>query len=198
MANAHIYANDAWGFGSGIGSLPETTLDYRHFLETFIAKNGIETIVDFGCGDWQFSRYIYWWGAAYTGYDTVAEVIARNTKQFSTENVRFLLSPENFDGIRSAQLLLVKDVLQHWSLDLIHEFLASVKGKFEYILITNSHSQGAESNSDIRIGQFRPLNLLAPPFNLPAKEIFSYNYRCSAPNGKEHSDVKTVLLLQNW
>jgi hypothetical protein len=193
-----IYEQETWGFGSGIGSLPETTLEYRYFLEKFIAKNGVETIVDFGCGDWNFSRYIYWWGTEYTGYDVVDTVIQKNNELYSTDKIKFLLSPKNFSEIQSSELLIVKDVLQHWPLNIINEFLISVKGKFKYTLITNSQYESENMNKDIHIGQFRPINLLISPFNLEGKLVLTYHFHCTDQNGKSYSDLKHVLLLKNW
>jgi hypothetical protein len=193
-----IYEKGAWRYGSGLGSLPETTLEYRHFLESFIAENNIRTIVDFGCGDWNFSRYIYWWNAEYTGYDTVENIIKTNMKMFSTDNIEFKISPNDFTEIKPAELLIVKDVLQHWPENIIQKFLASIKGKYPYILITNSQHPDKDLNKNIRIGQFRPLNLLMPPFNIPAKLIFTYNFHCTLSDGKDESDLKHTLLLKNW
>ncbi|HAQ05822.1 TPA: SAM-dependent methyltransferase, partial [Candidatus Azambacteria bacterium] len=50
-----IYTKRFWFGGSGSGSLVENTVSYRNFLETFISDNEIKTVLDFGCGDWQFS-----------------------------------------------------------------------------------------------------------------------------------------------
>jgi SAM-dependent methyltransferase len=198
QAFTFIYDNNAWKYGSGLGSLAETTLEYRHFLESFIAKNDIKTIVDFGCGDWNFSRYIYWWNAEYTGYDTVEKIVETNNRNFSTDRIKFQISPNNFKEIKSTELLIVKDVLQHWTTSIILEFLVSIKSKFKYILITNSQYPSKDINKDIRIGQFRPVNLLTPPFNLQAELIFTYNFSCTLSDGEEQSDLKHTLLLKNW
>ncbi|MDR2800594.1 MAG: hypothetical protein LBB52_04915 [Desulfovibrio sp.] len=193
-----IYENNLWEYGSGIGSLAETTLEYRYFLEKFIAKNNIKTIVDFGCGDWNFSRYIYWWGAEYIGYDAVETIVENNSKLFSTDTIKFYIPPTNFGEIKPAELLIVKDVLQHWPSDIVKQFLASIKGKFQYILATNSQYPNDNVNKDIRIGQFRPVNLLISPFNIQAELVLTYDIRCTDRNGKKHSDLKHVLLLKNW
>ena len=55
-----IYENNLWGFGSGHGSLPRVTKSYRLFIENSIREKQISSAVDFGCGDWQFSRFIDW------------------------------------------------------------------------------------------------------------------------------------------
>ena len=46
------------------------------FVRKFIKENAIHSVVDLGCGDWQFSPHIYHdLGVAYTGYDVVLPVI---------------------------------------------------------------------------------------------------------------------------
>jgi len=55
---ARHYETDAWIGGSGIGSHAVNTQGYVRFLQRFIRANGVKSVVDFGCGDWQFSRAI--------------------------------------------------------------------------------------------------------------------------------------------
>jgi len=62
---SQIYRSNVWGRGSGVGSQPENNGEYMLFLSNFIRNNGIRTVVDFGCGDWQFSKFINWGTAAY-------------------------------------------------------------------------------------------------------------------------------------
>src|SRR5262249_54067998 len=108
-----IYDNDTWGFGSGHGSLPRVTKPYSLFLQNFIRNNPIQTVVDYGCGDWQFSRIIDWDGIHYVGLDVSDELIVRNRRRYGTTTVRFELSPQKCADLPSGDLLLVKDVLQH-------------------------------------------------------------------------------------
>ena len=49
-----IYRNNVWGHGSGVGSLPEGTVDYRRVLEGLIRSKDIKTVLDYGCGDLHF------------------------------------------------------------------------------------------------------------------------------------------------
>ncbi|MBI4414995.1 MAG: SAM-dependent methyltransferase, partial [Candidatus Kerfeldbacteria bacterium] len=49
-----IYKDKVWYKGSGSGSLPENTTTYRDFLQKYIKQNNIKSILDLGCGDWQF------------------------------------------------------------------------------------------------------------------------------------------------
>jgi hypothetical protein len=62
-----IYRKNEWGYGSGHGSLPKHNKGYIEFLEKFIKDKNVRSVVDMGCGDWQFSRLVDWNGAQYQG-----------------------------------------------------------------------------------------------------------------------------------
>jgi len=57
-----LHTNNERCVGTGFGSLPWTTESYRRLLQDFLACRAIRSVVDVGCGDWQFSRLIDWRG----------------------------------------------------------------------------------------------------------------------------------------
>jgi len=79
----NIYDKNEWGQGSGPGSSPTNTIEYRAFLSRFIAENGIHNLTDLGCGDWQFSRFMDWSNLDYTGFDVVPTIVERNQRLFA-------------------------------------------------------------------------------------------------------------------
>lgn len=140
-----IYSGGGWGpTQSGGGSSPENTVEYRDFLSNFIEENKIKTVYDFGCGDWSFSRLIDWSSVKYTGIEVVESVV-ENLKQYEDDNVRFvfLKDIERFYKCKG-DLLIIKDVLQHWTNDEITEFLDNIENQFKFILITNSSTQDVD------------------------------------------------------
>ena len=169
-----IYREDLWEGGSGIGSFPQATIPYRMFLETFIMEKEIGAVVDFGCGDWQFSRFIPWGGVAYTGYDVAQSVIERNRARYAAGNVRFEFTPADLTELADADLLICKDVLQHLPNSQVFEFLDAVKDKYRYLLITNCTKPYGALNTDIEPGGFRPLDIRFPPFNIDAELALTY------------------------
>ena len=100
---ADIYRNGGWGTGSGPGSTPDATAIYRGILDGFLRANDVKSVIDIGCGDWQFSRLINWYGANYVGYDVVPTLIEENSRRFGQANVRFLDMPEDYDEIVPAR-----------------------------------------------------------------------------------------------
>jgi SAM-dependent methyltransferase len=169
-----IYQNNRWGFGSGNGSLPSVTKKYRKYLEQFIRDNHIKTVVDYGCGDWQFSYLIDWQDAHYTGLDIVPQVIEDDTKKYATSKISFQVLKPGAPVPVTGELLIVKDVLQHMSTADIKLFLANVLPHFKYALITNCISPEETVNDDVATGEFRPLDLRRPPYDVPAEVVLEF------------------------
>ncbi len=124
-----IYQRNEWGYGSGVGSLASNNTSYMEFVQTFIKSHSIKSIVDFGCGDWQFSRLMNWSGADYIGLDLVPDLIETNRKNFVRSGVSFEVF-KSLDDVPNADLLLCKDVFQHLSNDTIAKYLAIFKQRF--------------------------------------------------------------------
>ncbi|PID43694.1 MAG: glycosyl transferase [Proteobacteria bacterium] len=169
-----IYKTNEWGHGSGEGSLPVHTRGYVRFIEKFLNTYNIRSVLDLGCGDWQFSRFIDWKSVSYTGYDVVEPVISFNREYFANEKTRFVHYSGNPKELPPADLLIAKDVMQHWSNETIEAFLP-VLGQYKFALLTNCvNPGGVTENRNIRDGEFRPLELRRPPFLLSAEEVYSF------------------------
>ncbi|MGV6876359.1 class I SAM-dependent methyltransferase [Pseudochelatococcus sp. B33] len=169
-----IYATDEWHGGSGEGSFPIHTRGYVRFLEQFIRNNNIRSILDFGCGDWQFSRSVNWQGARYTGVDIVPSVIEKNKAAFQRDGIAFALYSGDPAELPEADLLIAKDVLQHWSNNAIAKFLPVIE-RYRFALLTNCTNPAGETvNVDIEDGAFRYLDLREAPFGLKAKHVYTF------------------------
>jgi len=202
-----IYAQNIWGSGSGEGSLPTRTKGYARFLQHFIRDNRITSVVDLGCGDWQFSRFIDWSGVRYHGFDIARPVIEENRRLYARVRVDFDVSPEQFDQLPDADLLIVKDVLQHWSNAAIERFLPTLK-RYPFALLTNCTPPrrrrfwkiSTTKNSDIEDGDFRYLDLRTAPFFLQAKAVYAFSPHADWYRRypiKPEAWRKTVLLVEN-
>lgn len=176
-----IYEKGVWGKNkdgegcSGGGSSYDDAVSYIKFLESFIKEKEINSVLDFGCGDWAFSKYINWGEIKYIGIDVVKKVIESNQKKFASANISFLFKDGIEGGLPSADLLICKDVLQHLSNEDILLFLKEAK-KFRHCLITNDidlHNL-KNNNKKISVGDWRPLDLTLEPFNLKIEKIFIY------------------------
>ena len=176
-----IYTNGVWGRNdrgegfSGGGSLLQNTKKYIAFLEQFMRKHSIQTVVDAGCGDWEFSRYVDWRGVQYLGFDVVDHVIKKNRERFNAKNVNFVSGNFLAMDLPSADLLICKHVLQHLPNADILSFLPQLK-KFKYCLITNEVDPQSLSSddADISIGGGHKIDLSRPPFNIRGQKVLTY------------------------
>ena len=168
-----IYREDLWGGGSGEGSWPLHNRGYAAFLRQFLNQHGIRSVVDLGCGDWQFSRLIDWSGVEYRGFDIVPMVIEANQRHYAKDGISFALLRDPAD-LPPADLLIAKDVLQHWSGPSIETFLPRL-GQYRHCLLTNCVDvAGTTVYREVPDGSFRPLDLRQPPFSLAAREVFRF------------------------
>src|SRR5215471_6937937 len=131
-----IYREDSWTNGSGPGSLPKHTIEYRSFLSKFLIENDIRTMTDLGCGDWQSTRLMDLSGVRYIGLDVVPSLIARNTETFGAPNIEFrhFRSLEELPG---GDLCVCKEVLQHLPNTAVQAHLDAISRRYRYGLLTN-------------------------------------------------------------
>jgi len=122
------------------------------------------------------------------GVDVVPGVIQQHTAKHARDNIRFTSADIRHYEMPDADLYILKDLLQHWPTAEIRAFLRRM-GK-RRMLITNTLSQPFRRpvNSEISLGDYRPLALLAKPFSLRRAEILlEYD--------AEPGDHKQVLLV---
>ena len=186
-----IYATNFWKQGSGPGSTEEATRQYRVYLQNFLKTNNIRSVLDVGCGDWQFSQYIDWSGIEYVGVD-VSAVVLSNTRKFTRPGIAFRELNAVKDPLPQADLLIAKDVLQHWSNADILAFIPKLTS-FRNALITNGFNSAGMSNlnQDIVAGSWRPVDLRERPYHLPGSYVFWFDagepksiYLWSNPNNQ--------------
>jgi hypothetical protein len=188
-----IYENCVWGNNnnnkyngsSGGGSdISFNAQNYIPFLKSFIVENGIKTIVDLGCGDFKCGKLLYddisgikYYGYdAYDAYDRVIDSlkISESDPKYSFTNIDIV---NNIEEIKSGDLCILKDILQHWcnkDICLLLDNLTCNK-KFKYIIIVNCCNQKYD-NEDTTTGGGRPLSCKYYPIKKynPVK-LFNYN-----------------------
>ena len=182
------YENRIWGDNniveytgsSGDGShIDYNKNNYIPFLKKLITDNNITNIVDLGCGDFRCGNLIYDdLDISYTGYDTYKKAIDYNSKQqlFSKYTFTHLDFYNNKEKIINGELCILKDVIQHWSLNNIYNFLDYLieSKKFKYILICNCCNQ-TQDDTNIQDGDWRPLSCNYLPLKKD-NPIKLYNY----------------------
>ncbi len=158
-----IYENKVWGGGSG-ASGPDLTQPYMRMLADFMRNNAVTSVVDVGCGDWQFSKQMDWSGICYHGFDVVDHVIEADKKNFARDAITFQ-TMRSIDDLPPADLVVCKDVLQHLPNQDINEYLEFFSSHYKYAIVTNDIFPDAYTNVDIPHGAGRALRLDQAPFN---------------------------------
>ena len=173
--------NSEYRGSSGIGSALDFNKDtYVPFLKKFITDNNIKHVTDLGCGDFVCGPLIYDdLDVVYSGYDAYKKVIDYNSTKFSLPKY-FFTHLEFFnkkEDIKSGELCILKDVVQHWRLDDVYNFLNYLVGckKFRYILLCNCCSQN-QDNPEVFDDHGRPLSCTYFPLKKynPVK-LYNYN-----------------------
>ena len=163
----HIYRRGLWGHNaqgegnSGLSSTYKNAKPYIDFLQEFLEKYQIQSVVDAGCGDWEFSQHIDWSGIDYTGIDIVKFVIEKNITKFARENIRFIHGNFAEADLPAADLLICKDVFQIIDFQIAQQLIAQMH-KYKYCLFVNNPAF---------------VRMLEPPFNLNGTKIFSWSIR---------------------
>jgi SAM-dependent methyltransferase len=202
-----IYRERLWDAAvlSGPGSRPSVNRRYLRLVQRLVNRRGVQRVLELGCGDWTLSQCIDWRRVSYHGVDVVADVIEQNRRKHACENIRFDCLDVLEDELPSADLVIIKDVLQHLPNAAVSAVLAKLS-RYGAVLCTNDYERrfryvrwglvpryapsDPAPNSDIDAGGYRPLQLNAPPFFWEGKRLFTYPVRYV----KDAIDVKEVLL----
>jgi len=190
-AFGEIYRSHSWGSASksGPGSEPAHTVEYRQLVERLLRELRVERVVDLGCGDWAFSRLIDWSSVDYTGVEVVPELVDELSQRFGGPKRRFVCSDFSKKAWPDADLVLIKDVLQHWPNAAVMSFLARVS-EAPFALVTNDYrklyrggplrlyrwKELRTANTDIQFGESRTLQLTEPPFQFDAIRVALFEH----------------------
>lgn len=141
----YIYEKNIWGGGkkrngkqfySGPGSYNDAYVEpYCNLIRKFIVENNITKIVDLGCGDFHVASKFIDDSVSYVGIDIVQKMIDYHNKKYGKDNIHFHCMDIVEDNLPSAELCLVRQVLQHLSNEEVRQVLAKSK-KYKYMIVT--------------------------------------------------------------
>lgn len=189
----NIYKKNVWGGTESISGPGSSLAHTRQLIRKFpflIKHFKIKKIIDAPCGDFNWMKELYMNFDSYVGIDIVDDIIKNNKRKYSAKNLQFYNYDITKDHLPTADLILCRDCLVHFSFNdarlAINNFKASGS---KYLLTTTffNHTQ----NKNIKTGNWYPLNLEIEPFNFP-KPILYINENGSK-NGKEYMDKSLGL-----
>lgn len=168
-----IYQNNYWlstESVSGSGSTLKYTKSLRDHLPQIVTDFRISSIFDGPCGDFHWMRQLLPdLGVDYVGGDIVSEIIDKNNRSFRQDGVRFIQIDITSDELPKADLMICRDCLFHLSYEAIEAFKANfLRSDIKFILTANHINDPVRfENRDIETGDFRLIDLFAPPFDFP-------------------------------
>lgn len=176
-----IYVNRKWDEPdksnesvSGNGSTLDYTRNLRKELPKLFDTFGIRTVFDAPCGDlnWMSRVLTECPQIDYTGGDIVQPLMdSLNTTYADRANVRFVKIDIINDPLPTADLMICRDCLFHFSEQNIKSFLTNfVKSDIAALLTTSDTLP--EPNRDIVTGDYRHLNLFTAPYNFKTNYIY--------------------------
>ncbi len=150
---------------SGPAATLDETAQLRAALPRIIEERGIRTMLDIPCGDFAWMRHVDL-NADYTGADVVPELVNANQQRYGNEKRHFVLLDATKDRLPNVDLIHCRDLLIHLSLADCRAALKNFVASGSRYLLT-SHFAARTTNDEILSGDFRPINLTAPPFDFP-------------------------------
>ena len=156
-----IYRRNAWNgveTRSGPGSSPHTTARVRQALLELTAELGVASVVDGACGEGLWQPEL----PGYVGLDVSAEAIAAARRHHPEREYRVA---DLREGCPRADLVIVRDAIQHLSLADGRAVLAAIRASGSSWLLASTYVSGR--NERIRTGGFYSPDLEQEPFGLP-------------------------------
>lgn len=160
-----IYRDRVWsanGSVSGPGSYAEAKAELQAELGRVLEELSATEVVDIGCGDFGWMSGVEG-NFRYCGLDIVAGLIAELNARFGNERRRFLHLDGTKDALPSGDVAICREILFHLSFSDAKALIENlIRHGFTYLIAT---CDGVVwFNSDIPSGDYRPINLTAPPF----------------------------------
>ena len=167
----NIYRKKMW---KGLESLSgpgsdfcETRIISRE-LQSLLDEFKINTMLDVPCGDFHWMRNLNLNKIDYIGADIVTELVEQNIKKHAKDKLCFRQLDIVKDELPKVDLIFCRDCLVHFSDTDIFGALDNIcKSQSKYLLTTIFTAR--KENYDILTGDWRPLSLESPPFNLQEK-----------------------------
>lgn len=160
------YTKNLWDGGSGAGSRNQWVQATAALVNTVMAAAGWRSVADAGSGDGVVQSNI--WAETYTGVDVCKFQIDRCRSKWPERAWVHADFYKDLDALPSADLLLVRDVLNHWPSEWVVDWVARVRraGRWKAALFIQDAEQRYDGEDTFLGGHrgldpnFYPLNVL--------------------------------------
>lgn len=164
-----IYRGNAWGDPtsvSGGGSNLAQTEALRTALPQVLRTLGVRSLLDAPCGDFHWMREVDLGLERYIGGDIVDDLVRRLQRAHGGPEREFRRIDITEDRLPQVDAILCRDCLVHFSFRQIDAAVRNFRRSGAVHLLTTTFT-GRADNRDIITGDWRPLNMCAPPFDWP-------------------------------
>lgn len=186
----HIYKNQVWGrspqadsFHSGTGSRDDQVVrPYIDALSAWLRQLPLKpSILDLGCGDFFVGSQLRAHCNSYIACDIVPELIEHHRSKYASLNVEFKCLDLAQEELPDAQIVVVRQVLQHLDNKSIALFCKGLKPSHQYLVLTEhiprnssfAANRDKPAGPDTRIGLNSGVVLTQAPFFLKIKNQFN-------------------------
>ncbi len=160
---------------SGPGSWKKNTRVVVKFINEAIEKYQIKSILDLGCGDWNWFNEIDMTDVCYTGWDADEQMIQDNQSKYGSDSINFCVKDIVTESLPDVDLIICRDVLFHIKLDLSVPLVRKIQKAGKYFVSTSFREEPANKDirkyCDIENWGFYNINLNRSPFDLLGSEI---------------------------
>ena len=163
------------GSGSHAGPIVTTYLAaVEQFLISFVSK---PSVADLGCGDFAIGARIRGLCGNYTACDIVPKLIEINRERFADLDVDFRVLDLTTDELPPAEVVFVRQVLQHLSNEQILRAVPKIQSNYKFLVLTEHLPafEGFVPNRDhpagpgVRLGAESGIVITSAPFSLKVK-----------------------------
>ena len=178
-----IYREGMWGssingnerYCSGIGSRDPAIVEpyvaeVRRWLGRFPAR---PTVVDLGCGDFHIGSQVRDACGRYVACDCVPALIEHNRRQWAHLDVDFRVHDATAAVAPEADVVFIRQVLQHLSNELVEKVLRGIEGRYQWAVVTEHVPAGdfqpnvdKPLGPDVRLSVGSGVVVTEPPFGL--------------------------------
>ena len=159
---------------SGHGSSLNSTYETRQFIPHLVNEYSIESMIDLGCGDWNWMSKLRADipNVNYEGWDASDVLIEEHIKNHQNDNTKFFCKDIINNPIPTVDMALCREVMFHLKKEYTMTILDNLRSAGVKYLLATSFNEVEGNDDQVRVmdhlgdWRFYYMNLNAEPFNL--------------------------------
>lgn len=184
---SRIHRDNRWGSAesvSGPGSTILDTKEVRDVLPQLLKHLETRILLDAPCGDFNWLSQVDLPVEKYIGIDIVEALVDEVRAKHANSKREFQCVDLISDSMPKADTVLCRDCFVHLSFSDILGAVDNIKRSGARWLIVTQH-MNLTDNTDIVTGDWRPVNLMKPPFSWPVPDFNNEEVSLSEPEENE-------------